>query len=65
MNRLKNASIAATAGAAFSAPTFADVPTEVTTAMTTLGTDIATVGGLLIVAAVTAMTFKWLKAMFF
>lgn len=64
---LKNKSLIAALAATFTLPSvsYADVPAEVSTAMSTLGTDIATVGGLLIVAAVTAMTFKWLKAMFF
>lgn len=57
--------LALTGLTAGSSAVFAEVPAEVGTAMTALGADIATVGGLLIVAAVTAMTFKWLKAMFF
>ena len=62
---MKKITVLAASAASFATPVFAEVPAEVTTSMGTLGTDIATVGGLLIVAAVTAMTFKWLKAMFF
>lgn len=50
---------------AFSLPTYADVPAEVTTAITDAGADIATIGSALIGIAVIAMTFKWLKASFF
>ena len=63
---MKKSNVLLVTAATFGASSvFADVPAEVTPSMGTLGTDIATVGGLLIVAAVTAMTFKWLKAMFF
>lgn len=39
--------------------------TEATTAFGELNTSLATVGGLLISAAVVAVTFKWVKAMIF
>jgi hypothetical protein len=39
--------------------------TAVTTAFTDLGTAQVAVGGLLLVAAVTAVTYKWVKAMLF
>lgn len=63
MNKFKFLTVSGLAAGAASVN--AEVPAEVSTAMGTLGTDIGTVGGLLIVAAVTAMTFRWLKAMFF
>lgn len=43
----------------------AAVPTEVTDALTALGTDVATVGTALVVAAAVAIGFKWIKAMLF
>lgn len=39
--------------------------TAVTTAFTDLGAAQVTVGGLLLVAAVTAVTYKWVKGMLF
>lgn len=39
--------------------------TAVTTAFTDLGVAQVAVGGLLLVAAVTAVTYKWLKGMLF
>jgi len=41
------------------------LPASVATTFTDLGEDIATVGGLLIGAAVLGLAFTWLKARFF
>jgi hypothetical protein len=63
--RNKIAALSGVGLASLSGLTLADVPAEVTTAITDAGTDIATIGGAILGLAVVAMTFKWLKASFF
>ena len=47
------------------AAAFAAVPAEVTTALTDLATDVATVGSALVVAAAAVIGLKWMKATLF
>lgn len=48
-----------------SGSSFAAIDAGVTTAFTTLNADIATIGSLILAAAVAAVAFKWLKGTIF
>jgi hypothetical protein len=48
--------LAVSAGSAF-----AEVPAAVTTAITGAGTDVATIGGAVLVVIITIATFMWLR----
>lgn len=42
-------------------PSLADVPAGVTTAITTATTDVATIGGAVLVVVITIASFMWLR----
>lgn len=52
---------AALVGALVAPAAFAEVPAGVTTAITTAGTDVATIGGAVLVVIVGIAVFKWIR----
>lgn len=48
----------------FSTPVLADVPAGVTTAITSAATDVATVGGAVILVYIGIKVWKWIRAAF-